>query len=147
MLKMNKIIIGADHAGFKVKEKIKKYLKELNYQVEDVGTHSEESIDYPLIGKKAAKKVAQTKSRGILVCGSGLGMTITANKIKGIRAALAYDTYTAKVAREHNNANILTLGGRTSSAKNYKTIVNTFLKTKFSKEKRHHRRVKEMDVL
>ncbi len=144
---MNKIIIGSDHAGFQLKEKIKQYLKDLNYDVEDIGADSEESVDYPLIGKKAAKKVAETKTKGILICGSGLGMAIAANKVKGVRAALAYDEYTAKVAREHNNANILTLGGRTSSAKDYKKIVKTFLTTQFSKEARHQRRVRELDGL
>jgi len=119
----------------------------LNYDVEDIGADSEESVDYPLIGKKAAKKVAETKTKGILICGSGLGMAIAANKVKGVRAALAYDEYTAKVAREHNNANILTLGGRTSSAKDYKKIVKTFLTTQFSKEARHQRRVRELDGL
>jgi len=144
---MNKIIIGSDHAGFKLKEKIKKHLKKPKYNVEDLGTYSEKSTDYPLIGKKVAKKVAKTNSTGILICGSGIGMCMTANKIKGIRAALCYDEYTAKVAREHNNANILCIGGRTKSSKNYKKIVNKFLTTPASKEERHKRRVRQMDAL
>lgn len=144
---MNKIIIGSDHAGFDLKENIKEYLKQLRYSVEDLGTHSKESTDYPLIGKKVAEKVAKTNSTGILICGSGIGMCITANKIKGVRAALCYDEYTAKVAKKHNNANILCLGARTESAKNYKKIIKTFLTTKPSKEERHKRRVKEMDAL
>ena len=144
---MNKIIIGSDHAGFKLKEQIKKYLDELGYKTEDLGTNSEESVDYPSFGKKVAEKVAKTKSIGVLVCGSGIGMSITANKVKGVRAALVYDEYTVKVSREHNNANVLCIGGRTESAKNYKKIVKTFLTTEFSKEKRHHRRVKEMDAI
>ncbi len=144
---MDKIIIGSDHAGFELKGKIRKYLKKLKYNTEDKGTYFKESVDYPLIGKKVAQKVAKTNSIGILICGSGIGMCISANKIKGIRAALCYDLETAKLAREHNNANILCLGARTSSAKNYKKIVETFLTTKFSKEERHRKRVKEMDAL
>jgi len=144
---MGKIIIGSDHAGFKLKGDIKEYLKELKISTEDLGTNSEESVDYPLIGKEVAKKVAKANSTGILVCGSGIGMCITANKTKGIRAALCYDDETAKLSREHNNANILCLGARTDSAKNYKKIIKKFLTTKPSKEERHKRRVKEMDAL
>lgn len=144
---MNKIIIGSDHAGFELKEKIKAYLKEQNYNIEDLGTDSSKSTDYPIYGKRVAQKVAKNNSTGILICSSGIGMCMTANKIKGIRAALCYDEETARGAREHNNANILCLGARTSSAKNYKKIVKTFLTTEFSKEERHRRRVKEMDAL
>lgn len=144
---MNKIIIGSDHAGFKLKEKIKPYLKELKYNVEDLGTFSAQPADYPLIGKKVAEKVALTNLIGILICGSGIGICIASNKIKGIRAALCYDSYTAKIARKHNNANILCLGARTESAKKYKKIIKTFLTTAFSKEVRHKRRVKQMDAL
>jgi len=142
---MDKIIIGSDHAGFELKEKIKEYLK--NYKVEDLGTNSTEPADYPVYGKKVAEKVAKTNSIGILICGSGIGICITANKVKGARAALCYDEYTAKTARQHNNANIICLGARTPSAKNYKKIIKTFLTTKFSKEQRHHRRVEQMDAL
>jgi ribose 5-phosphate isomerase B len=144
---MNKIIIGSDHAGFELKEKIKEYLNELDYKVEDLGTNSAEAVDYPVYGKKVAEKVAKTNSTGILVCGSGIGICMSANKIKGIRAALCYDEYTAKTARQHNNANIICLGARTPSAKNYKKIIKTFLTTEFSKEQRHHKRVKQMDAL
>lgn len=144
---MNKIIIGSDHAGFKLKEKIKTYLKQLKYDAEDLGTYSNETVDYPLIGEKVAKKLVETKSIGILICGTGIGMSMVANKIKGMRAALCYDEFTAKVAREHNNANILCFGARTKSAKNYKKIIKTFLGTPFSKEERHRRRVKQMDAL
>ncbi len=144
---MSKIIIGADHAGFKLKEKIKEYLIGKKYDVEDLGTNSSEPADYPEYGKKVAEKVAKSNSIGVLVCGSGIGMCMTANKIKGIRAALCYDGFTAKVAREHNNANILCLGARTKSSGDYKRIIGTFLNTEFSKAERHHRRVKQMDAL
>ncbi|MBW2975512.1 ribose 5-phosphate isomerase B [Candidatus Woesearchaeota archaeon] len=142
---MNKIIIGSDHAGFELKEKIRQYLKEIRYDTEDVGAYSEEAVDYPLIAKKAAKKAAKSSSKGILVCGSGIGMCIAANKIKGIRAALCYDRYTAKAAREHNNANILCLGARTESAKDYKEIIKIFLTTPASKEERHRKRVGQIE--
>lgn len=144
---MNKMIIGSDHAGFKLKEKIKKYLQELKQPAEDLGTNSEEPVDYPLIAKKVAKEVAKTNSIGILVCGSGIGMCITANKIKGIRAALCYDEETATLSRQHNNANILCLGARTSPAKDYKKIIKKFLTTEPSNEERHKKRVEEMDAL
>lgn len=144
---MNEIIIGSDHAGFELKEKIIKYLKQLKYSIEDLGAYSAKLVDYPLIGKKVAEKVAKTNSIGILICGAGIGMCMVANKIKGIRAALCYDEFTAKVAREHNNANILCLGARTKSANNYKEIIKTFLKTDFSKEERHRIRVKQVDAL
>jgi ribose 5-phosphate isomerase B len=143
---MGKIILGADHAGFELKEKVKSLLKDMRRNFEDLGTQSAERVDYPLYGKKVAKAVAKEKgSIGILICGSGIGMCMAANKIKGVRAALCYDEKTAKLAREHNNANVLCLGSRTDSAKNYKNIIKTFLQTKFSKEERHHRRVKEVD--
>ncbi len=113
----------------------------------DLGAYSDKPVDYPLIGKKVAEKVAKSDSIGILICGSGIGMCMAANKIKGIRAALCYDEETAKAAREHNNANILCLGARTKSSKDYEKIIKTFLKTAFSKEERHRRRVKQMDAL
>jgi len=130
---MSKIIIGSDHAGFELKEKIRSYLKEQKYEIDDLGTNSSESVDYPIYGKKVAEKVAKSSSTGILICGSGIGMCITANKIKGVRAALAYDEETAKLAKQHNNANVLCLGARTDSAKDYKKInLYPFLSRVFS---------------
>ncbi len=136
-----KIIIGSDHAGFKLKETLKKYLKELNYDHEDVGTNSEESCDYPDFAYKVAKKVAETNGRGIVICGTGIGSCIAANKVKGIRAALAFDEYTAKMSRQHNNSNVLCMGERTTKENMAKKIVKIWLNTKFSKEERHHKRV------
>lgn len=141
---MKKIIIGSDHGGFALKQEIKKYLEELGYGYEDVGCDSEESCDYPLYGKKAAEKVRKTGGIGILICGTGIGMCITANKVKGIRAALCHDEYTAKMAREHNNANILCMGGRVLSKDTAKNITKTFLETEFSNEERHKNRIKEI---
>ncbi len=138
---MKKIIIGSDHAGFKLKELIKKYLIKLNYQYEDVGTNSEESCDYPDFAYKVAKKVSETNSRGIVICGTGIGSCIAANKVNKIRAAVAFDEYTAKMSREHNNGNVLCLGERTTKEGLAKKIVKIWLETPFSKEERHHRRV------
>jgi len=140
-----KIVIGADHGGFELKEEIKKFVEKLGYDVEDKGTNSLESVDYPIYAKKVAKEVASDKDKlGILVCGTGLGMSMAANKIKGIRAALAYNESSAKLAKEHNNANVLCLGGREFSTEKAKKIVKLFLETHFSKADRHKRRVGEI---
>ncbi|HII68317.1 TPA: RpiB/LacA/LacB family sugar-phosphate isomerase, partial [Candidatus Woesearchaeota archaeon] len=101
-----KIIIGADHAGFQMKEQVKECLAKLRVPFDDYGTYSDESTDYPLIAQKVARDVAKNKTRGILICGTGIGMCISANKVKGVRAALAYDAYTSKASREHNDANV-----------------------------------------
>ncbi len=144
---MKKIIIGSDHAGFELKEEIKKFLTQLEYEYEDLGTNSKESCDYPKIAFKVAKKVIETKSRGILICGSGLGDTIVANKVKGIRAANCFNEYTAKMSREHNNSNLLCLGARILKSDEAKNITKIFLETEFSKEERHRRRVKQISEI
>ena len=136
-----KIFIGSDHGGFKLKEKIKEYLKELNHEYEDIGTNSNESCDYPDFAYKVAKKVAETNGKGIVICGTGIGVSMAANKVKGIRAASVFDEYTAKMSREHNNSNVLCLGERTTKENMAKKIVKIWLNTKFSKEERHHKRV------
>ncbi len=138
---MKKIIIGSDHGGFELKEILKEYLKELSYDYEDVGTKNRESCDYPDFAKKVSQKIIEKNSRGILICGTGIGMSMAANKIKGIRAALAFDEYTAKMSREHNNSNVFCLGERTTKEIMAKKIVKIWLETKFSKEERHHKRV------
>src|SRR3989344_7463594 len=139
-----KIILGSDHAGFELKEEIKKFLEELGYEYEDLGTHSKEPCDYPKIAFEVAKKVIEAKSTGILVCGSGLGEAIVANKIKGIRAANCFNEYTARMSREHNNSNLLCLGSRILKTNEAKNITKIFLETDFSKEERHRRRVKQI---
>jgi ribose 5-phosphate isomerase B len=107
-----RIVTGADHAGWELKEAINRLLKELNHRVQDLGTFDETSVDYPDFGIKVASAVAGGKAdRGILVCGTGIGMSMVANKHPGIRAALCHDLYTARLSREHNDANILVLGG------------------------------------
>jgi ribose 5-phosphate isomerase B len=142
-----RIAIASDHAGFELKEKLKEYLKELGYEYEDFGTHSEESVDYPDYALKVAEYVAEGKcERGILVCGSGIGMSMAANKVPGIRAALCYDTETARLSREHNDANILTLGARLIDEKTAREIVKVWLTTEFAGE-RHSRRVKKIEEI
>ena len=139
-----KIVIGSDHGGYKLKEEIKAHLKRRKIGFRDLGAYGEEPVDYPDIGKKAAKAVALKKYKfGILFCGTGLGMAMVANKIKGIRAAVCHNIYTAKMSRAHNDANILSLGGRVlKKAMAYK-IVDTFLKTPFDGG-RHLRRVRKI---
>ena len=139
------IYLGSDHAGFKKKEKIKKYLDRIKLPFEDLGTFSEESVDYPDYAKKVAKAVIKNKAKGILICGTGTGMVIVANKIKGIRAVVAYDNYSAKMSRYDNDANVLCLRSRFFSFEKEKQIIKTWLNTKFSKIARHKRRIKKIE--
>jgi len=139
------IIIASDHAGFKLKEKIKKYLEIKNIDYRDLGTDSLESVDYPDYALKVAEHVAKEKSRrGILVCGTGTGMTIAANKVKRIRAVAAYDVYSAKMSRVDNDANVLGLRGRFFPYEKVKKILNVWLTTPFSDRPRHKRRIKKI---
>ena len=136
-----RIVIGSDHAGFPVKETIRKYLEAAGYAVDDQGTSSEESVDYPDYGKAVGEHVASKQADlGIAVCGSGIGISIAANKVPGIRAALAHDLVTARLAREHNDANVLSLGGRIVTPEAALEMVQTFLTTSYSGG-RHQRRV------
>jgi ribose 5-phosphate isomerase B len=139
------VIIGSDHAGFAMKEIIKEYLSGLNYQFEDVGTFNEDSVDYPDFAKKVAKKVQNSNNFGILICGTGLGMSMSANRFAGVRCALCHDAYTAEFARKHNNANILAFGGRTTGVEIAKQMVYIFLNTSFEGG-RHQRRVNKIDT-
>lgn len=127
-----KIAIGSDHGGFTMKEELKEYLKEKGYDVTDCGTYSEESIDYPDIAMETAKKIISKENElGVLLCGTGIGISIAANKIDGIRAALCTDCYCAKMARNHNDANVLCMGGRVTGIELAKSILDTFLNEKF----------------
>lgn len=136
-----KVAIGADHAGFHYKELIIEYLKARNIEFVDVGTYTPESCDYPDIARKVAEKVISSEAdRGILVCGTGIGVSIAANKVHGIRAALCGDTYSARVSRAHNNANVLCLGSRVVGEHLALDIVDIWLKTGFEGG-RHKRRV------
>ena len=136
-----RIAIGADHAGFAVKQAIKKHLEQAGYNVEDVGTFSEESVDYPDFARAVAERVAAGKEPlGVLVCGTGIGVAIAANKVPGIRAAVAHDKLTARLAREHNDANVLTLGARVVEPGLAVEIVNEFLSAQFAGG-RHQKRI------
>jgi len=135
------IAIGSDHGGFKLKEVLIEYLEKNNIKYKDFGTYSEQSCDYPLIAVEVAKKVASGEfEKGILICGTGIGMSIAANKVKGIRAALCHDIFSAKATRRHNDANILTCGERVIGAGLFLEIVDAFLKTQFEGG-RHQRRI------
>jgi len=139
--KKPRIAIGSDHAGFPVKETIRKYLGAAGYAVNDQGTSSEESVDYPDYGKAVGECVVSKQADlGIAVCGSGIGISIAANKVPGIRAALAHDITTARLAREHNDANVLAIGGRIVTPEAALEIVQTFLNTAYLGG-RHQRRV------
>lgn len=136
-----KVAIGSDHGGFHYKEHIIDYLKARNIEFIDVGTHTRESCDYPEIAKAVTDKIRSGEAnRGILVCGTGIGMSISANKARGIRAALCGDTYSARVSRAHNNANVLCIGERVIGEHLALDIVDIWLKTGFEGG-RHKRRV------
>ncbi|MCP2520726.1 ribose 5-phosphate isomerase B [SCandidatus Aminicenantes bacterium Aminicenantia_JdfR_composite] len=138
------IAIGSDHAGFRLKEKIKDFLKKREVEFYDFGPENEDSVDYPDFGEKVAKAVSQGKAeRGILICGSGLGMTIVANKFKGVRATLCHDEYTAKMSRAHNDSNLLTLGARVLDEEMALKIVEIWLDTPFEGG-RHLRRLNKI---
>jgi len=139
-----KIAIASDHAGFEMKEIIKPFLKNLKHVVKDFGTEDTKPVDYPDFALKVANAVAKKQyERGILFCGTGLGMSIAANKVNGIRAVLCYDTETARLSREHNDANILTIGARVIDVENVKEIIKVWLKTDFLGG-RHLRRVEKI---
>ena len=134
--------IGSDHGGFALKEAIKKHLEERGLEYKDFGTYSSASCDYPVYGRAVAKAVAAGECElGILICGTGIGISITANKVPGIRAALCSDCFSAEATRQHNNANILALGARVLGEGLALKIVDTFLDTPFSNDERHVRRI------
>jgi ribose 5-phosphate isomerase B len=127
-----KIVIGSDHGGFKLKEKITQHLREKNIEVKDMGAFDEQSCHYPLIAQKVCKKITEeTYEKGILICGTGIGMSIAANKIKGIRAALCAETFSAKASRGHNDANVLCLGQRVTGEGLALEIVDVWLASDF----------------
>ena len=134
--------IGSDHGGFALKEAIKKHLEERGLEYKDYGTYSDASCDYPVYGRAVAKAVAAGECQlGILICGTGIGISITANKVPGVRAALCSDCFSAEATRQHNNANILALGARVLGEGLALKIVDTFLDTPFSNDERHIRRI------
>ena len=134
--------IGSDHGGYALKEAIKKHLEERGLEYRDYGTYSDASCDYPAYGRAVAKAVAAGECElGILICGTGIGISITANKVPGVRAALCSDCFSAEATRQHNNANILALGARVLGEGLALKIVDTFLDTPFSNDERHIRRI------
>lgn len=137
-----KIALGADHGGVDLKDAIREYLQGQGHEVQDLGTLSRDSTDYPDYARKVGESVARGDfDRGILVCGTGQGMAMTANKVRGIRAAVCLDTYSARMSREHNNANVLCLGGRVVGLGLALDILDIWLRSEFSDSPRHHRRV------
>jgi ribose 5-phosphate isomerase B len=141
---LKKIFLSSDHAGFKLKELIKTYLNKKNIKFFDLGPQNDEQVDYPDFAHKVAKKVKTSSNHvGILVCGSGMGMNITANRHKNIRAAQCYNLKSTKLSRLHNDANIITLGSRLLTSKNALNCLNIFLNTKFEGG-RHAKRIRKI---
>lgn len=140
-----KVLLGSDHAGFYLKEDLKVFIQSLGHEVEDYGVYTDESSDYPDVALRVAEDVVKGKGeRGILVCGTGVGMSIAANKVRGIRAALCHDVFSARASREHNNANILTMGERVIGKGLAREIVKVWLETDFQGG-RHARRVEKIE--
>ena len=140
-----RIIIGCDRGGLNLKNKVVEHLKEIGYEVEDVGTYTSDSVDYPIYAKKVAHAVADGKyEKGIIICGTGIGVSIVANKVKGIRASLCGDTFSAKATRQHNNSNILCMGERVIGAGLALDIVDIWLTTEYEGG-RHQRRIDMME--
>lgn len=136
------IALGCDHGGLELKKVVMDYLDSQNIEYKDFGTYTSESCDYPVYGKAVAHAVADGQcDKGIIICGTGIGISITANKVKGIRAALCHDVFSAKATREHNNANILAMGARVIGPGLALEIVKAFLETEFSNDERHIRRI------
>ncbi len=139
-----KIAIGSDHVGFELKPQMIEYVKELGHEIDDFGPFGSERTDYPIYGKKVAKAVAAGEyDRGILICGTGVGISITANKVKGIRAIVCSEPYSAKLSRQHNNTNILAFGSRVIGGELAKMIVKEWLEGEYEGG-RHQRRIDEI---
>lgn len=144
---VKKIALGADHAGFEEKEKLKKTLDEIGVEYEDVGTFSTDSVDYPDFAQKVGEAVVKGEAeQGIIVCGSGIGVAIAANKIHGVRAAQAWNEETAKLARQHNDANVLTIGARVIPEAEIPNIVKAWFAADFEGG-RHEKRVEKITAL
>ena len=142
------IAIGSDHGGVELKEKVIKHLQARGIECEDTGCYSTESCDYPVYAKKVTDLVTSGKCElGILICGTGIGMSMAANKEDGIRAALCHDCFSAQATREHNDANMLSVGQRTTGIETVKDIVHTFLNTPFSNGERHIARIQKIAEL
>lgn len=141
------LLVASDHAGFELKEKLKQALERLGVAYRDLGTHGTDAVDYPDFARKVAEAVSRGEAeRGLLVCGSGQGMAMTANRYRGVRAALPFDEQSARLSREHNDANVLALGGRTLDHGRAERILEVWLKTPFAGG-RHAGRVEKIDAL
>lgn len=141
------IALGCDHGGYELKKEIIKYLELKNLAYHDFGCDSLEAVDYPIYAKKVTDSILSGEcDKGILVCGTGIGISIAANKVKGIRAALCHDCFSAQATREHNDANILAMGGRVIGAGPAVKIVDIFLNTEFSQEERHKNRIEQLEI-
>lgn len=144
---MEKIAVGSDHGGFELKEVVKAVLEKEGLECIDFGTTDRESVDYPDYAEKVASAVSSGEiKRGVLICGTGIGMSMVANRFPNVRAGLCFDIYTAKMSREHNNSNLLLLGGRTTDKKTAEEIVKTWLNTEFAGE-RHQRRLDKLNKI
>ena len=138
--------LGSDSAGYGLKQEVIEYLKDKGLEYKDYGCFDEQPCDYPIYAKKVAHAVADGEcDRGILICGTGIGISIAANKVKGIRAAVCHDVFSAKATREHNDANILAMGARVIGPGHALMIVDTFLNTEFSNAERHKRRIAQIE--
>lgn len=143
-----KVAIGSDHGALRLKEELKDLMEEMGIVYEDVGTHSEAAVDYPDIAAEVAKRVMSgAAQRGIVLCGTGIGISIAANKCEGIRAALCHDAYSARMSREHNDANVLAMGERVIGFGPAREIARIWLTTAFSEGERHVRRVAKIGAL
>ncbi len=139
-----KIIFGSDHRGYEKKNELISHFKGLNYEVEDKGAFSSESVDYPVFAKSVCESVLESDALGVLICGTGIGMSIAANKIKGIRCAKADNKEDAKYSRAHNNANVIALSNN-KDIEELKELIEVFVTTPFSNEERHIRRISEFE--
>jgi RpiB/LacA/LacB family sugar-phosphate isomerase len=143
-----RIVLGSDHAGFELKQELVTYIKGLGHEVSDVGTVGPEPVDYPDYAEAVAKEIGAGRAdRGILICGSGVGASVAANKVPGIRAAVCHDTYSAHQGVEHDDMNVIALGARIIGCELAREIVRSFLRAEFSEEKRHIRRLNKVKAI
>ncbi len=140
------IAVGSDHAGYEMKEALKEHLKERGYEVKDFGTNSTDSCDYPEFAKAVAKEVAEGRAKkGMLICGTGIGMSMAANKVKGVRAAVLTEEFSAQATREHNDANVICMGARVIDIEKATKLLDIFLDTPFSNGENHIRRIGKLE--
>ena len=143
-----RIVVGSDHAGLELKEALKLELRRLRHKVIDVGTHSTASVDYPDYAEKLGRALLERRAqRGVLICGSGVGASVAANKLPGIRAGMCHDTYSAHQGVEHDDMNVLVLGGRVIGIELAKDLLHNFLRARFTGEARHRRRLAKVRAL